>query len=388
MNSTIVKIEKSGNRFNAWDQNGVKRTSEILTSTRKSAFNAGMALEQRSGKGGRVYWWKVPMSQFDSAGATLSAPPAAEVNVPTEHAELMNFISTSYSLKPKDLVMKELKWKYLIRSAVRGKNIMMTGQAGCGKTLAAKSLINALDRPNFYFNLGATQDPRATLIGNTHFESKKGTYFSESLFVTAIQTPNAVILLDELTRAHPDAWNILMTVLDQGQRYLRLDEASGQETIPVAEGVTFVATANIGNEYTSTRVMDKALMDRFTIVEMDVLTDEEEFGLLTYMFPHVDPELLQAVSEIAHTTRMESKSDSGKVSNGVSTRTSVEMAGLIYDGFGLDEASEVSIYPQFADDGGVDSERTFVKQLVQKYMNDGSDENLFNEEDDSSDEEF
>jgi hypothetical protein len=134
--------------------------------------------------------------------------------------------------------------------------------------------------------------------------------------------------------------------------------------------------------------MDKALMDRFTIVEMDVLTDEEEYGLLTYMFPHVDPELLKAVSEIAHTTRMESKSDSGKVTTGVSTRTSVEMAGLIYDGFGLDEASEVSIYPQFMDDGGVDSERTFVKQLVQKFMNDGSDENLFNEEEDTSDEEF
>ena len=96
MNSTIVKIEKSGNRFNAWDQNGVKRTSEILTSTRKSAFNAGMALEQRSGKGGRVYWWKVPMEQFDSAGATLSAPPAAEVAVPSEHEEVMAFIANSY----------------------------------------------------------------------------------------------------------------------------------------------------------------------------------------------------------------------------------------------------------------------------------------------------
>ena len=44
-----------------------------------------------------------------------------------------------------------------------------------------------------------------------------------------------------------------------GQRYLRLDEADGNETVNVAEGVTFVATANIGNEYTSTRVMDKAL---------------------------------------------------------------------------------------------------------------------------------
>ena len=376
MNNLVVKVEKSGNRYNAFDNDGNKYTSQITTGARKRAFNNGMALEQRVNKAGKNYWWSVPMSVFEQSSTPQMVVPS--VDVPTDHSEVLNFIHSSYSLKPQGLVMKELKWKYLVRSAVRGKNILMTGPAGCGKTMAAKSLVNSLDRPDFYFNLGATQDPRATLIGNVHFDKKKGTYFSESLFVKAIQTPNAVILLDELSRAHPDAWNILMTVLDSGQRYLRLDESNGQETISVAEGVTFVATANVGNEYTSTRVMDKALMDRFIIVEMDVLTDEEEFGLLQYMFPHVDGSLLQAVSEISHMTRQESKSDAGKLTSGVSTRTSVEVAGLLFDGFGLDEAAEVTIYPQYSDDGGTDSERTFIKQLVQKYVNDGSSDDLFN----------
>ena len=371
----VVKVVKNGNRYNAVDSDGNKYTSYIRTGTRKKAFMSNMALECREGKSGRIYWWKVPMEQFGVVSHVPEAP--SEVEVPDGHEAVVNFINESYSLKPKGLVMKELKWKYLIRSAVRGKNIMMTGQAGCGKTMAAKSLVNALDRPDYYFNLGATQDPRSTLIGNVHFNQESGTFFSESLFVKAIQTENAVILLDELTRAHPDAWNILMPVLDQGQRYLRLDEADGQSTVKVADGVTFIATANIGNEYTATRQLDKALMDRFTIIEMDVLNDEEEFGLLQYMFPSVEKEALKNVADITHLTRVEAQTDNPRITSGVSTRTSVEIAGLLFDGFNLMEAADITIYPQYDATGGVDSERTFVKQIVQKFVSDGSEEELF-----------
>jgi hypothetical protein len=165
-----------------------------------------------------------------------------------------------------------------------------------------------------------------------------------------------------------------------------LDEADGSPIVNVAEGVTFIATANIGNEYTSTRVMDRAILDRFVTIEMDVLDDVKEFGLLKFMFPEVNEDDLKAISEISHHTRTQSMSENGKLTSMVSTRASVEMAGLIYDGFSLLESAEISIFPFFSQDGGVDSERTYIKQLVQKYQKDENGEPLFKEVEDNQEE--
>ena len=322
--------------------------------------------------------YRKPMSVLDN-NKVVKEQPVVDSRIMED--PVLSFIhNDSLKLKPETLVMQDLKWKYLVRSAMRGKNIMMTGPAGCGKTMAAKTLVKALDRPDFYFNLGATQDPRGTLIGNTHFKKDEGTLFSESVFVKAIQTENAIILLDELSRAHPEAWNILMTVLDEGQRYLRLDEAENAPTIKVAKGVTFIATANIGSEYTATRAMDRALVDRFIIVEMDTLSKEEEAKLLLKLYPDVTPEQADTISEIASMTRAEMISESPKLSSAISTRLSVELAGLLSDGFTLEEGAEVAIYPFFDADGGVDSERTYMKQVVQKYCGTAEDEDIFNAE--------
>ena len=334
--------------------------------------NQALEFNEDTGRGKRIEMSDLPKDDVSEA-------PKAKVK---DNDPVIAFIKNAPSIKPDTLEMSDVKWKYLVRSTVRGKNIMMVGPAGCGKTQAAKSLPEATDKPFFYFNLGSTQDPRAALIGNTHF--KKGeTLFDKSPFVKALETPNAIILLDELSRAHPEAWNILMTVLDEEQRYLRLDESIDSPIIKVAEGVCFIATANIGTEYTSSRVLDRALMDRFEIIEVDILNMHQEQLLLQKRFPSLDASLIESVADIADTTRKEWRSEEGKLSTMVSTRMTVRLCDLLVDGFDLAEATQVAILPFFDPTGGSDSERTFVKQVIQKHMA-TEDQDIFNIEDDDS----
>lgn len=368
----------------------VTKVAGISKAKIKEAAEGNKALRGYVSKSGNISYKLVEMDEFKTLANVIEDTQCDSVQEAFEtHEHLKQFIhEKGGELKPTGLFIEDLKWKYLLRSAVRGKNIMMTGPTGCGKTLASQSLVRSLKRPDFYFNLGATQDPRATLIGNTHFNKENGTYFSESAFVKAISTPNAIILLDEISRSHPEAWNILMTVLDSGQRYLRLDEAEGSPIIKVANGVTFIATANIGNEYTSTRIMDRAIMDRFVQIEMDLLDKESEYQLLKFKFPDADEYSLNALAEIADTTRQIIKTDMSKISTIISTRVNVEAAGLIYDGFTLMEAAEIAILPYFSNDGGLDSERVFVKQIIQKYIKSETESELFNEvKDDATDNE-
>lgn len=359
MKVVIATVTQEGRFLKAITSEGKDVSNQIDRTLRRQAAetNQQLMLDEVTGN------W----SFANTVAQAQESEPVELVDPNSEHEIVKTFIHNSTGLKPEQLIMSDLKWKYLVRSAMRGRNIMMVGPAGAGKTMAAKYLVSALERPDFYFNLGATQDPRATLIGNTHFSKEDGTYFSESLFVKAIQTENAVILLDELSRAHPEAWNILMTVLDLNQRYLRLDEKDGAPTIKVAPGVSFIATANVGNEYTSTRVMDRALMDRFITIEMDALDQDMEYKLLKMKYPAAHDASVRAVAEIASITRRELKASNPKLTSSISTRAAVEIASLIYDGFSLAEAAEVGIYPFFSEDGGVDSERTYVKQIVQKY---------------------
>ena len=88
----VVKIEKSGNRYNAWDTNGVKRTSEITSGCRKNAYNGGYLLGRfpsTASKSG--FAWR----KFDGGEISTPVEETPSVEVPSDHAEVLNFIHSS-----------------------------------------------------------------------------------------------------------------------------------------------------------------------------------------------------------------------------------------------------------------------------------------------------
>ena len=138
-------------------------------------------------------------------------------------------------------------------------------------------------------------------------------------------------------------------------------------------------------------------MDRFTIIEMDLLSAYDEAELLSIMFPFSSRVRISrrsaGITEMTSLTKVtESKSDTARIS---SSEYHVLEPPLSYDCVAIrwllvtgSVAGNRPICPQYTTDGGVDSERTFVKQIVQKFCDDGTEKDLFNIEDTTDGEEI
>jgi ATP-dependent Clp protease ATP-binding subunit ClpA len=117
------------------------------------------------------------------------------------------------------------------------------GPTGTGKTETAKALANNLGVKLVRFDMSEYQEKHsvAKLIGSppgyVGYEENNG------LLITKLQeSPNCVLLLDEIEKAHPDVSQILLQVMDNG----KLTGSNGKEAD--ARNSILILTTNLGAE--------------------------------------------------------------------------------------------------------------------------------------------
>jgi len=302
---------------------------------------------------------------------TTENPVSEEEPTPEEVVEhkatVMSKLMGSVDIPEEFKFADKITFYTMLRNIYRGKSIMITGPSGCGKSSLGKILADITNKPFYAFNFGDTMNPSAKLLGDTKFDSDRGTWFKPSRFVSALQDDKgAFIMLDEVTRDRTgDLGNILMPVLD-GQKYLALDESDSADTVTIDDGAFFFATANIGREYLgASHDLDRAWKDRFTggIYELEYLPQKEEQELLQIRHPHISDDDAYRITDFARRIRDLYKAE--ELNTAVSTRMCLATAEFVADGMTLIDALKHVCLPFYPIQGGDDTERVRVIQTIQ-----------------------
>jgi nitric oxide reductase NorQ protein len=211
--------------------------------------------------------------------------------------------------------------------------------------------------------MGTVQDAQSALLG-VHTLNKDGvSEFKHAPFVSHIQS-GGIVLLDELSRAPLAANNILFPCLDN-RRYLPVDVAHDEkdQKIMVNDATVFIATANIGNEYSGTNALDRALLDRFFPIETQYPQENDEIKVLITR-TGIEENEAKAIVKVANEVRKQYRDQ--ELSSSISVRHTLQTAGLVVDGFDLTNALQAVVMPLF-DDGIGASERAKVKSIIAAF---------------------
>lgn len=150
-----------------------------------------------------------------------------------------------------DQVVKAIK---ISRSGLGSKNkpigsFMFAGPTGTGKTELALQLANNLGVPLVRIDMSEYMERHAVakLIGSPpgYIGSEKGGLLTELIS----QNPHCVLLLDEIEKAHPDIYNILLQIMDYGT----LTDNDGRKSD--FKNVVLIMTTNAGAQVMNKRTI-------------------------------------------------------------------------------------------------------------------------------------
>lgn len=101
--------------------------------------------------------------------------------------------------------------------------------------------------------------------------------------------------------------------------------------IKVNKKCVFVATANVGSQYTGTHKLDRALLDRFMLLEIDPLSIAEVAKVITSQYPSIDKPKVDKIVECFRA--INESHDNYGISFNLSIRHLKMVAELVVDEF-------------------------------------------------------
>lgn len=258
--------------------------------------------------------------------------------------------------------IEEKRWNVLVRNIIKHKNTMLVGPTGTGKTDVIIRICKALNIPCRIYDMGAMMDPLTDLLGSHRLENGSSK-FDYAKFVKDVQEPG-VILLDELSRAPQMTNNILFPCLDDRRTLpVEIADSNSAREVKVHPECVFIATANIGSEYSGTNDIDAALENRFMMIQVDYLPQSVEAEILNIR-TGCNLESAKKITSIANAIR--ERYLEGTLSKTISTRETLACAEFVVDGFAIVDAINFSFcekFPKYGDNSEYDT----VKKLVMGF---------------------
>ena len=257
--------------------------------------------------------------------------------------------------------IQEKTWNYLVRNILKKKNTLLLGPTGTGKTDIVIRIAKKLGLELNIYDMGAMIDPLTDLLG-THRIKEGNSIFDYAKFVSDVQKPG-IILLDELSRAPLMTNNILFPCLDH-RRTLNVEIAGSTDVraVKVHPDCVFIATANIGQEYSGTNDIDAALMNRFNALQVDYLPKDIEAKIMNVR-TGIDIDSAKKILNVANAIRDSYLKQT--ISKPISTRETLECAELVVDGFLIKDAVNLIFCQKFSKSDN--DEYSVVKNLIMGF---------------------
>lgn len=251
-------------------------------------------------------------------------------------------------------------WYLLMRNIQNQVNTMLIGATGGGKTELVLLACKKLGISCSVYDMGSMYDPVAGLLGVHRLQKGGVSVFDYAKFTRDISKPG-VVLLDELSRAPATTNNILFPCLDS-RRKLPVEIAGGEDLreIEVHPECCFIATANVGVEYTGTMSMDRALVGRFFPIELSYMPPEQENKVLV---KRCGISISDATNIVKVANSLRNMYNKQEISSSISTRETLMVGDLVADGWDLVRAMELVLLPLFEGTRS-DGERGIVCRVI------------------------